>query len=132
MLESGEFATMAELARREGIAVSYLTRVLCLTLLAPKIVEATLNGRQPDWLTLQMSLEGVDVKWERQSDLLDVRQTFEFRSPPVTSRMVVRGHQRQGCEGICRTYHLAGPHRVIKVLASSESARRRTGGKCAG
>ncbi|MRX52337.1 hypothetical protein GI374_18630 [Paracoccus sp. S-4012] len=35
MLESGEFATIAELAAREGIAPSYMTRVLRLTLLAP-------------------------------------------------------------------------------------------------
>ena len=35
MLESGEFATIAELAEREGIAPSYMTRVLRLTLLAP-------------------------------------------------------------------------------------------------
>ena len=46
MLESGEFATIAELAEREGIAPSYMTRVLRLTLLAPDIVEAILDGRQ--------------------------------------------------------------------------------------
>jgi hypothetical protein len=32
--KSGEFATVAELAEREGIAPSYMTRVLRLTLLA--------------------------------------------------------------------------------------------------
>ena len=47
MLESGEFATIAELAEREGIAPSYMTRVLRLTLLAPDIVEAILNGIRP-------------------------------------------------------------------------------------
>jgi len=31
MLESGEFATIAELAKREGIAPSYMTRVMRLT-----------------------------------------------------------------------------------------------------
>ena len=41
-LESGEFATIGELAKREGIAASYLTRVLRLTLLAPDIVETIL------------------------------------------------------------------------------------------
>ena len=46
VLESGEFATIAELAQREGIAVSYLTRVLRLTLHAPDIVEAILDGTQ--------------------------------------------------------------------------------------
>ena len=38
LLESGEFATIAELAEREGIAVSYVTRILRLTLLAPDVV----------------------------------------------------------------------------------------------
>ncbi len=46
MLESGDFATIAELAEREGIASSYMTRVLRLTLLAPDIVEAILDGKQ--------------------------------------------------------------------------------------
>ena len=45
MLESGEFATIAELAEQEGIAPSYMTRVLRLTLLAPDIVEAILDGK---------------------------------------------------------------------------------------
>lgn len=40
MLESGDFATIAELAEREGIATSYMTRVLRLTLLAPDMIEA--------------------------------------------------------------------------------------------
>jgi DNA-binding IscR family transcriptional regulator len=52
MLESGEFATIAELAEREGIAPSYMTRVLRLTLLAPDIVEAILDGKQGPEVTL--------------------------------------------------------------------------------
>ena len=52
MLESGEFATIAELAEREGIAPSYMTRVLRLTLLAPDIIEAILDGRQGPDVTL--------------------------------------------------------------------------------
>ena len=39
MLESGGFATIAGLAERHGIAPSYMTRVLRLTLLAHDIVE---------------------------------------------------------------------------------------------
>jgi hypothetical protein len=46
MLESGEFTSAKELAEREGIMSSYLTRVLRLTLLAPNIVEAILEGKQ--------------------------------------------------------------------------------------
>ena len=66
MLESGEFATIAELAEREGIAPSYMTRVLRLTLLAPDIVEAILNGKQGPEVTLARVLEPFPVQWRQQ------------------------------------------------------------------
>ena len=67
MLESGEFATIAELAEREGIAPSYMTRVLRLTLLAPDIVEAILDGKQGPEVTLAQVLEPFPPEWERQA-----------------------------------------------------------------
>jgi hypothetical protein len=45
MLESGEYATLAEMADAERISRSYVSRVLRLTLLAPDIVERILDGR---------------------------------------------------------------------------------------
>jgi len=57
MLESGQFATIADLAKREGIAAPYLTRVFRLAFLAPDVIEAILEGRQPTDVTLQ-SLRG--------------------------------------------------------------------------
>ena len=66
MLESGEFATIGDLAEREGIAPSYLTRVLRLTLLAPEIVEAILEGRQRPEVTLARVLEPFPGAWEEQ------------------------------------------------------------------
>ena len=47
MLDTGAYATLEDLARAKGVAPSYLSRVLRLTLLAPDIVEAILDGRQP-------------------------------------------------------------------------------------
>src|SRR3977135_1911382 len=44
MLESGEYSSMTELARAEKINLSYLCRVLRLTLLAPDIAETLLDG----------------------------------------------------------------------------------------
>ncbi len=67
MLESGEFATIAELAEREGIAPSYMTRVLRLTLLAPDIVEAILDGKQGPEVTLARVLEPFPMEWEQQA-----------------------------------------------------------------
>ena len=66
MLESGEFTTINELAEHEGIAPSYMTRVLRLTLLAPDIVEAILDGRQGPEVTLGRLLEGFPAEWEGQ------------------------------------------------------------------
>ena len=66
MLESGEFATIAELAEREGIAPSYMTRVLRLTLLAPDIVEAILDGQQGADVTLARVLGPFPVEWGKQ------------------------------------------------------------------
>jgi hypothetical protein len=63
MLESGEFATITELAAREGIAPPYLTRVLRLSLLAPDIVELILHGRQPREMTVEALRERIRVDW---------------------------------------------------------------------
>ena len=66
MLESGEFATIFELAEREGIAPSYMTRVLRLTLLAPDIVDAILDGKQGPEVTLARAIETFPIEWEKQ------------------------------------------------------------------
>ena len=52
LLETGDHGTVEEIARGEGINPSYVSRILRLTLLAPDIVEAILDGRQPPQLTL--------------------------------------------------------------------------------
>ena len=66
MLASGDFATIAELAEREGIAPSYMTRVLRLTLLAPDIIEAILDGRHGPEVTLTRVLEPFPMEWTTQ------------------------------------------------------------------
>ncbi len=73
MLESGEFTTINELAEHEGIAPSYMTRVMRLTLLAPDIVEAILDGRQGPEVTLGRLLEGFPVEWLVQKDIFHPR-----------------------------------------------------------
>jgi hypothetical protein len=65
MLEDGSYSTIKELAAAEKINASYLCRVLRLTLLAPAIVEAILDGWQPEGMALPVLMEGVAVEWER-------------------------------------------------------------------
>jgi hypothetical protein len=66
MLESSDCATVMDLAAAEKINSSYLSRVLRLTLLAPDIVEAILNGRQPPDLQLDVLLKPFPVEWRQQ------------------------------------------------------------------
>ncbi|MDR7920472.1 hypothetical protein [Escherichia coli] len=66
MLESGEFATIAELAEREGIAFTYMARLLRLSLLAPEIVDAIMDGRQPESVTLANMMDPFPLDWKEQ------------------------------------------------------------------
>jgi hypothetical protein len=65
MLESGHYASIAELAAAEQINPSYLARMLRLTLLAPNLVERILDGQAPE-VTLGWLLKTVPIDWERQ------------------------------------------------------------------
>jgi hypothetical protein len=68
MLDSGQFATIGELAQREGIAVSYLARVLRLTQLEPGINEAVLDGRKSDTVTLARLMDPFPISWIEQKN----------------------------------------------------------------
>jgi hypothetical protein len=66
LLETGTFATVEEIAAAEKINASYVGRVLRLTLLAPDIVEAILDGRQPADLTLAALMQPFSPNWNAQ------------------------------------------------------------------
>lgn len=70
LLEDGTFASVTELAEAEKINLSYLCRVLRLTLLAPDIVETILAGRQPALLQLDDLLKQFPVEWDLQRTML--------------------------------------------------------------
>jgi hypothetical protein len=66
LLESGEYASITELAAAEKINQSYVCRILHLTLLAPDIVDAILDGRQPAGLMLVNLMQSFPVGWQEQ------------------------------------------------------------------
>jgi hypothetical protein len=66
MLENGTHATIAEIAAAEKINETYVGRVLRLTLLAPELVEAILEGRQPAAITLEVLMRPAPIQWNRQ------------------------------------------------------------------
>jgi hypothetical protein len=69
MLESGEYGSVTDLAKSERINLSYVCRVLRLTLLAPDIAEALLDGRD-NGLQLANLLQPITVIWTEQRKVL--------------------------------------------------------------
>ena len=66
MLDEGRYGTVTELAAGEKLDRGYLGKILTLTLLAPDIVEAILDGRQPAELGVHVLREGFPVEWGEQ------------------------------------------------------------------
>jgi hypothetical protein len=61
---------MLELAAGEKLDRGYLGKILMLTLLAPDIIEAIIDGRQPAELGVHVLREGFPVEWGEQRDAL--------------------------------------------------------------
>ena len=70
LLDEGRYASISEMAKAEEIERGYLGTLLRLTLLAPTIVEALLNGRQPAELGLTTLMEPFPADWSEQRQAL--------------------------------------------------------------
>ncbi|MFZ1414926.1 MAG: hypothetical protein WAS73_10175 [Defluviicoccus sp.] len=70
LLEEGAHGSVSEIAEAEKIDRSYVNRLLRLTLLAPDIQEAILDGRQPKKMQLEELTGVMPSGWERQRELL--------------------------------------------------------------
>ena len=73
LLDEGRYASISEMAAAEKIERGYLGSLLRLTLLAPDLVEAILNGRAPFGVTMPALMEPFSVRWAKQRDLRGVR-----------------------------------------------------------
>jgi hypothetical protein len=70
MLEEGICRSAGEIAKAEKVTRSFVGRLLRLTLLAPDIVEAILEGRQPKAMQLAELTEAIPSEWEKQRKAL--------------------------------------------------------------
>ena len=66
----GKYRSAAEIAEAEGVTRSFVNRLLRLTLLAPDIVEAILDGRQPKGVQLEELTDAIPSEWEAQRSRL--------------------------------------------------------------
>jgi hypothetical protein len=65
-IESGTAKSITDLAEQESVTDAYVCRLLPLTCLAPDIVEAILDGRQPKGLRLAEMLGNGPLAWSEQ------------------------------------------------------------------
>jgi hypothetical protein len=65
-IENGQAKSITDLAEQEGVTDAYVCRLLPITCLAPDIVEAILDGRQPKGFRLAEMLGNGPVGWEEQ------------------------------------------------------------------
>ncbi len=84
MLDGGRYASISEIAAAENIERGYLGSLLRLTLLAPDIVEAILDGRQTLTLGLAGLMEAFPAEWlEQRRALLNTAAALELARPPL-------------------------------------------------
>ena len=76
LLYAGTYATIEDLAAAEKINPSYVSRILRLAYLSPKVVQAILDGSHPAWLTMRDLLEPFPMDWREQEQKL----MAQFRS----------------------------------------------------
>ena len=69
LLDEGRYSSISEMAATEKIERGYLGTLLRLTLLAPDIVDAILDGRQPD-VGLPRLTRPIPPAWDAQRTAL--------------------------------------------------------------
>jgi hypothetical protein len=65
-LRQSEFVDAAEIAQRFALSEPHVRRLLRFVYLAPDIVEAIVEGRQPRILTVKLLLKGIPSDWADQ------------------------------------------------------------------
>ncbi|MBF0425779.1 MAG: hypothetical protein HQL66_08170 [Magnetococcales bacterium] len=62
-------SSIRAIAEQERIDESYVAKVLRLTLLAPDIIEAILDDRQPDIMTWRELAKPFPMEWPKQREV---------------------------------------------------------------
>ena len=69
MLDEGQVVSLAQIAEKENVGSSYVSRIFNLNFLSPKIVERILNGTQPRTLKLQdIVIKEMPDLWQEQEE----------------------------------------------------------------
>jgi hypothetical protein len=94
MVVSGEVGSFKELAAREGVDNSYVSRMVNLTTLSPDIVEAILDDALPDHLTLFDIAVDPPALWEEQRLRINCSTRPTCHAPEQVGRVRLRMNKK--------------------------------------
>jgi hypothetical protein len=99
MLDEGVHGDVEDLAQAKGVHASYVSRVLRLTLLAPNLVDAMLDGRQPARLQLDELMEGFPLEWDGQGKFVAPRSRWQgVKAPTRAFRVAEDAGRARACD----------------------------------
>jgi hypothetical protein len=83
--DNGQAKSITDLAEQEGVTDAYVCRLLPLTCLAPDIVEAIFDGRQPRGLRLAEMLGNGPLSWTAHRESVGSATDTLNRDHPLAS-----------------------------------------------
>lgn len=70
LLDEGRYMSIRQMADNLGVAAPYMSRLIRLTFLAPDIIEAIVDGREPDGMSIERLRQPMPMMWEEQKMLM--------------------------------------------------------------
>jgi hypothetical protein len=123
-IESGRAKSITDLAEQEGVTDAYVCRLLPLTCLAPDIVEAILDGRQPKGLRLAEMLGNGPLRWDEQRFLLGYRHPPRMSLGPSLSASRANASPPRARSTAPRRNYLPPRKGRVKLVARRRSCTR--------
>ena len=76
LLDEGRYMSIRHMADDLGVVAPYMSRLIRLTFLAPDIIEAIVDGREPNGMSIERLRRPMPLLWEQQRELiLDLKMT---------------------------------------------------------
>ncbi len=70
LLDEGRYMSIRQMANDLGVVAPYMSRLIRLTFLAPDIIEAIVDGREPDGMSIEKLRRPTPLLWDEQRRVL--------------------------------------------------------------
>lgn len=76
LLDECKYMSIREMADDLGVVAPYMSRLIRLTFLAPDIIEAIVDGREPDGMSIEKLRRPMPLLWKEQRCVLAFVEAF--------------------------------------------------------